>query len=167
MLAIGTRLARRGALLAHMGVVRLAVRLFMAGSRRLPRAIGRCSSGQGANVINRIAGEVGKMPREVWPMVAAHWCNPASFVAMAAHFEALPASANETIAGAAVRGIPVTVLTAGKNPPVPQEAIGAIAADARHVVVGGSGHWIHLDEPHVVAEAIQEMVEAARHAKMV
>jgi pimeloyl-ACP methyl ester carboxylesterase len=164
MLAIGIRLARRGAFLARIGVVRLAVRLFMAGSRRLPRAIGRCTSGHGATVINRLAGEVGKMPREVWPMVAAHWCNPRSFLAMAAHFEALPASADEMRDAALTNGIPVTVLTAGRNPPVPDETIRAIAHNVRHVVATESGHWIHLDQPELVVEAVLEMVETARRA---
>jgi pimeloyl-ACP methyl ester carboxylesterase len=167
MLAIGTRLARRGAFLARIGLVRLAVRLLLAGSRRLPQAIGRCTGGHGATVINRIAGEVGKMPREVWPMVAAHWSNPRSFLAMAAHFEALPASAEEVRAAAPANGIPVTVLTAGKNPPVPEEAIRAIGHNVRHVVARESGHWIHLDQPDLVAEAVLEMVEAARQAKTV
>ena len=162
MLRIGIRLARRGAFLARIGVVRLAVRLFMAGSRRLPRAIGRCTSGHGATVINRLAGEVGKMPREVWPMVAAHWCNPESFLGMAAHFEALPASANEMRDAALANGIPVTVLTAGKNPPVPEEAIRAIARNTRHVVARESGHWIHLDQPDLVVQEVIEMVDAAR-----
>jgi pimeloyl-ACP methyl ester carboxylesterase len=162
MQAIGIRLARRGAFLARVGLVRVAVSLFLAGSRRLPRAIGRCTSGHGATVINRLAGEVGKMPREVWPMVAAHWCNPGSFLGMAAHFEALPASADEMREAALSNGIPVTVLTAGKNPPVPEEAIRAIAHNARHVVARESGHWIHLDQPDLVVEAVVEMVEGAR-----
>jgi pimeloyl-ACP methyl ester carboxylesterase len=162
MLRFGVRLARRGAFLARIGLVRLAVRLAMAGSRWLPKAIGRITSGQGASVINRIAGEVGKMPREVWPMVAAHWCNPASFLGMAAHFEALPASADEVLAAGPIDGIPVTVLTAGKNEPVPDDAIRAVAPCARHVVAHESGHWIHLDEPELVLREILALVEAAR-----
>jgi pimeloyl-ACP methyl ester carboxylesterase len=165
MLKIGIRLAKRGAFLARIGLVRLAVKLFMAGSRRLPRAIGRCTGGRGADVINRLAGEVGKMPREVWPIVAAHWCDPGSFLAMAAHFEALPASADEMRDVGPADGIAVTVLTAGKNPPVPEEAIRAIARNVRHRVAMQSGHWIHLDQPDLVAGAVLEMVEATRHAK--
>ncbi len=162
MLRFGVRLARRGAFLARMGLVRLAVRLAMAGSRWLPQAIGRVTSGEGAGVINRIAGEVGKMPRELWPMVAAHWCNPASFLGMAAHFDALPASADEVRAAGPIDGIPVTVLSAGKNEPVRDDAIRAIAPRARHVVAQHSGHWIHLDEPTLVIREILAIVESGR-----
>jgi pimeloyl-ACP methyl ester carboxylesterase len=154
MLAKGIRLARRGALLARVGLVRLAVRLLMAGSRWLPQSISRFTSGDGASVINRIAGEVGKMPREVWPMVAAHWCSPKSFLAMAAHFAALPASAEEVRGAGPVSGTPVTLLTAGNVPSVP--------FGTRHVVAAGSGHWIHLDRPELVVEAILEMVPSHR-----
>jgi pimeloyl-ACP methyl ester carboxylesterase len=35
------------------------------------------------------------------------------------------------------------------------------------VVARESGHWIHLDQPDLVAEAVLEMVEAARQAKTV
>jgi pimeloyl-ACP methyl ester carboxylesterase len=162
MLATGVRLSRRGALLGRIGLVRVALSLFMAGSRWLPRAIGRCASGGGNTVINRLAGEVGKMPREVWPIVAAHWSNPRSFLTMAAHLEALPASAGDMRGAAPVSGMPVTVLTAGKTSPVPEEAIRAIAPSLRHVVATESGHWIHLDQPDLVVEAALAMVEGAR-----
>lgn len=155
MLAKGIRLAKRGALLARIGLVRAAVNLVMAGSRWLPQTIGRVTGGDGASVMNRLAGEVGKMPREVWPMVAAHWCNPRSFRAMAEHFEALPATAEEMRGVAPIRGMPVTVLTAGNVPQVPEFA-------ARHVAAVDSGHWIHLDQPELVVEEILEIVRVLR-----
>jgi pimeloyl-ACP methyl ester carboxylesterase len=159
ILALGVRLARRGAFFARIGLVRLAVALVMSGSRRLPQAIGRCTSGHGATVINRIAGEVGKMPREVWPMVAAHWAHPKSFLGMAAHFESLPESADEIMRTPPIERIPVTVLTAGNNSPVPEEQIRAIATNVRHVVAHGCGHWIHLDRPDLVVDAVRALVQ--------
>ena len=36
------------------------------------------ASGSGLSVMKRLAGEVGKMPRELWPVVAQHWSNPKS-----------------------------------------------------------------------------------------
>jgi len=159
ILALGIRLARRGAFLARIGLVRAAVALVMSGSRRLPKAIGRCTSGHGATVINRIVGEVGKMPREVWPMVAAHWAHPKSFLGMAAHFESLPASAEEMTGTPPIEGIPVTVLTAGNNSRVPEEHIRAIATNILHVVAHDCGHWIHLDRPDLVVDAVRELVQ--------
>jgi pimeloyl-ACP methyl ester carboxylesterase len=161
ILNLGIRLARRGAFLARIGLVRAAVALVMSGSRRLPKAIGRCTSGHGATVINRIVGEVGKMPREVWPMVAAHWAHSKSFLGMAAHFESLPESADEMMRTPPIERIPVTVLTAGNNSPVPEEQIRAIATNVVHVVARDCGHWIHLDQPHLVVDALRELVQAS------
>jgi pimeloyl-ACP methyl ester carboxylesterase len=159
ILALGIRLARRGAFLARIGLVRAAVTLVMSGSRWLPKAIGRCTSGRGATAINRIVGEVGKMPREVWPMVAAQWAHPRSFLGMAAHFESLPESADEMMRTPPIEGIPVTVLTAGNNSPAPEEQIRAIATNVRHVVARGCGHWIHLDQPDLVVDAVRALVQ--------
>jgi len=159
ILARGIRLARRGAFLARVGLVRAAVALVMSGSRGLPKAIGRCTSGHGATVINRIVGEVGKMPREVWPMVAAQWAHPKSFLGMAAHFASLPESADEMMRTPPIDGIPVAVLTAGNNSAVPEEQIHAIATNVLHVVARDCGHWIHLDQPDLVVDAVRELVQ--------
>jgi len=157
-LAVAVRLSRRGAVLARIGLVRLAVRLFLSGSRRLPQAIGRFTSGRGAPVINRIAGELGKLPRELWPTIAAQWSNPKSFLGMAAHLEALPASAAEMQDASLPPEIPVTVLTAGRDAPVPGESIFSIAPHARHIIAAESGHWIHLDQPDLVVAEILRIV---------
>ena len=164
LMALGIRLSGRAAMLARIGVVRLGATLLMAGSRWLPRIICRVASGQGSGVVNRITAVAGKLPREVWPAIAAHWSNPRSFAGMAAYLKALPAGACEMLDAPPVSGIPVIVLTAGKNPPVPERAIRAIGTDVRHVVARGSEHWIHLDQPKLVVEAVRELVEAAREA---
>ena len=89
-LARGVRLSRRGAMLARIGLVGWCLRSLLAGSRFLPKVIGTTAGGRGMTVMNRLAGEVAKMPRELWPMVAEHWSAPKSFLAMAAQLEALP-----------------------------------------------------------------------------
>jgi pimeloyl-ACP methyl ester carboxylesterase len=146
----GVRLSRRGATLARMGVVGWCLRSVLAGSQWLPKAVGGAASGRGLTVMKRIAGEVGKMPREVWPMVAEHWSQPKSFLGMAAHFESLPESAREMCEAAPLAGVPVIVLT-----PVGKPALNSVGANVRHVVAERSGHWIHLDRPDLVVEAVR------------
>ena len=133
MRARGVRLSRRGAALARMGVVGWCLRSVLAGSRWLPKAVGVATSGRGAAVMNRLAGEVAKMPRELWPAVASHWSNPKSFQAMGRQMEALPECCAE-MCRASGADIPATILT---------------AKDA------GSGHWIHLDKPELVVDAVR------------
>jgi pimeloyl-ACP methyl ester carboxylesterase len=48
---------------------------------------------------------------------------------------------------------------------VGEDAVRAVSADAKHVVASASGHWIHLDQPELVVDAIREAVEAARMAR--
>jgi pimeloyl-ACP methyl ester carboxylesterase len=156
LLALGIRLSRRAGWMARFGLVRLGAASLMAGSRCLPRVIARAASGQGCGVVNRIAAEAGKLPREVWPIIAAHWSNPRSYAGIAAHLEALPGGVEE-MRDAPVAGVPVTVLTAGRNPPVSDESIRTLGPDVRHVVAEESGHWIHLDQPELVVEAVQEL----------
>jgi pimeloyl-ACP methyl ester carboxylesterase len=149
-LARGVRLSRRGALLARTGIVGWCLRSLLAGSRWLPKAVGGAASGRGLTVMKRIAGEVGKMPREVWPMVAEHWSNPKSFIGMVAHFESLPESAREMSECPPLDGVPVIILT-----PVGKPALNGVAANVRHVVAERSGHWIHLDRPELIVEAVR------------
>jgi pimeloyl-ACP methyl ester carboxylesterase len=158
LLARGVKLLSRGALLARFGIVRLCLRALMAGSRFLPRAIGRAASGHGVFVMDRIAGEIGKMPREVWPVIAAHWSSPASFHGLAAHLRDLPAGIAEIAATPTLQGIPVIVITAGREPRVDETAIRAVSADAQHIVSPASGHWVHLDDPELVLRVIREAV---------
>jgi pimeloyl-ACP methyl ester carboxylesterase len=147
-LARGIKLSRRGAWLARAGVVRLALDLLMSGSNAIPKLRARATAGNGASVTSRLAGEVRKLPKEVWPMIRAHWCLPKSFRAMAAYLESLPNSA------ATVKlpsGIPTTVLT-------PPTFHCEIPEHATHRIAHKSGHWIQLDEPELVVEAIRDQI---------
>jgi len=151
-LARGIRLARRGAFLARIGVVGWSLRRLLAGSRWLPKTVGGAASGTGLTVMKRLAGEVGKMPRELWPIVAQHWSNPKSFLGMASYFEALPENARE-MSGAAPLTIPTIVLTKAASNTAPER----VSTDLRHIIATKSGHWIQLDEPELVAQAVREL----------
>lgn len=161
-LTIGLRLCRRGAMLAHIGLVRLAVASFRAGSRLLPATLDKTVGVRGTSVMNRLIGEIAKMPREVLPIVTAHWSDPKSFHGIAAHLEALPAAAGEMLDAPPLQAVPVTVLTAGRNSPVSEDSIRAVSEDARHIVAHDSGHWIHLDQPTLVIDAVRQVVDQVR-----
>ncbi|MGP0070452.1 MAG: alpha/beta fold hydrolase [Bryobacteraceae bacterium] len=161
MLRLGVRLSRRGAVLARIGVVRAALALLMSGGRLVPKLVARASSGRGESTISRIVGEVRKMPPETWPMVRAHWCEPKSFLGMAAYLESLPKSAAEAAELSVPATIPVTVLSAANATPEQleeREAVARRSPRGQHIVARKSGHWIQLDEPELVVEAIREMV---------
>ncbi len=160
----GVKLARRGALLARIGVVRGALALLMGGGRLIPKLIARMSSGHGESVISRLVGEVSKMPPETWPMVRAHWCESKSFLGLAAYLESLPASSAEA-AALGESTTPVTILSAANATPEQleeRETLARRSPHGQHIVAAKSGHWIQLDEPELVVQVIREMIERVK-----
>ena len=165
----GVRLARRGAVLARLGIVRFALTLLMRGSRRAPQWIAKLSGGSGESTISRIVGEVRKMPPETWPAIQAHWCQPKSFLGMASYLESLPASCAEAAPRQLPARVPVTILSAANSTSTERaerEAIARASARGRHIIAANSGHWIHLDEPELVVQAIREVVEWVRSGEI-
>ena len=43
-----------------------------------------------------------------------------------------------------------------------QDRMATLSTRGRHIMASESGHWIPLDQPEVVIEAIEEVVAAAR-----
>ena len=161
----GILLSRRGALLARLGVVRLALSLLSAGSQRLPKMIARASSGRSAAITDQLVGQVSKLPRELWPIIQSHWCDPKCFEGMARYLEGLPqcaaAVAQELSQRDALRDVPLTVLSAGSASPIQRaehETLARRSSRGQIEVLSGSGHWIQVDRPAAVIQAIRTMV---------
>ena len=160
IIAHGIRLARRGAVAARLGVVRVCLNLLLAGNRLLPRAAAKAWSGRAAEVTDRIGAQVRKMPEETWPLVACHWKQAKSFEGMARHFEWLAESVVEA-SQIPVLDLPVTMLVGEQNdhPTDHQDYARRISIKTKLVMAEKSGHWIQLDEPELVVDSIREMVE--------
>jgi pimeloyl-ACP methyl ester carboxylesterase len=164
-LATGARLSRRGALLARLGIVRFTLALLVSGGRWFPKLIGRAAAGKGSGTMERLIGEVQKLPRDVWPVIQSHWCNPKNFSAMASYLECLPEAARLAQAIPIPAGIPFTILSAGNSTDAELEERDSWIrqnAHGRHTQVAGTGHWIQLERPDVVVEAVRELVERFR-----
>jgi pimeloyl-ACP methyl ester carboxylesterase len=162
-LAAGASLSRRGALLARLGLVRLALVLFVRGKKSISKWIGRTAAGKGSSTLERLVGEVGKLPPAVWPQLRAHWSHPKAFLAMAAYLEALPACASDALTMTPPPNIPVTVLSAETATPSEiSERNRLIEGNprGRHIVVEGGGHWLQLERPQMVVSAVRELVES-------
>jgi pimeloyl-ACP methyl ester carboxylesterase len=160
MLVRGTRMAGFGIPVARFGLARLATTSLLCRSGKLSRAFSRATAKHGGlHVLERITCEVGKMPREVWPIVAAHWSRPQFYRGLVAHLDAVPASVAEMHGAQAVEGVPVVLLTPGDAKPFSGDDLRRIGPGARQVIARRSGHWIHLDEPELVVDTIRRMVE--------
>ena len=157
----GKKLFRFAIPAARVGLARLAVTsLFLRSGRAAQQLAGAAGNG-GQHVLDRIKDEVGKMPREVWPIVAAHWSRPGNYAGMRSHVEAVPDTVREMHNAEPIQKIPVRVLTPGKSTPLTDEQIGRIGNRVQQVIAPASAHWIHLDEPDLVIDSIREMVMAA------
>jgi pimeloyl-ACP methyl ester carboxylesterase len=147
--------------IAQLGLARLAVTSLLCRSGRIATRLAGIGGEKGIHVLGRIKGEVGKMPREVWPSVAAHWSRPSYYAGMRSHVAAVPEAMREMLDTEPIRGIPVLLLTPGKSSPLSEDCLQKIGDTVKQVIASASEHWIHLDEPELVIQSIREMAAAA------
>jgi pimeloyl-ACP methyl ester carboxylesterase len=157
----GKKLFRIAIPVARIGVARLAVTSLFLRSGRTARQLAGAAGAGGLHVLDRIKDEVGKMPREVWPVVAAHWSRPGNFAGMRSHVEAVPDTVREMQSAEPIQTIPVLVLTPGKSSPLSDECLRRIGNNVQQVIAPASAHWIHLDQPDLVIDSIRKMLTAA------
>jgi pimeloyl-ACP methyl ester carboxylesterase len=164
MLSRGALLSRRGAWLAKAGVVRFALGMLTSGATGIPKLLARVSAGRGAGLTERLTGEVRKMPKELWPVVAAQWSRSQGFLTIANYLEQLPLSVTQLDEERSCGDLPLVVLSAAT---ASREALeehrhdAALSRRGRHQVIPDAGHWMPLDAPEAVADAIREVVTGA------
>jgi pimeloyl-ACP methyl ester carboxylesterase len=162
MLRGGRQLSRVGALLAHIGVVRACLGLLTGGAPGAPRRFVRVFGPTAARTLQRLIGEVRKLPPDVYPILQELWCQPKCFQAMADHLRVLEREGMSIGALIPPRNIPVVVISSGNQPPEQIAAHRMLAersADGRHVVATRSAHWVQFDEPELVVGLVKELVE--------
>jgi pimeloyl-ACP methyl ester carboxylesterase len=153
------RLTRLGGVLARVGMTRLAARSHFCRSAKFSGCLIRIAGRQGEFLAHRLDTEIGKMPAEVRPSIAAHWSAPRFYRGLLAHLDAVETTALEMHDVEPIGEAPVTVLTpAGGDALVNMEHYGP---RGRHVVAERSLHWIHLDEPELVVGMIRQAVVQA------
>lgn len=147
--------------IAQLGLARLAVTSLLCRSGRIADQLAGAAGEGGTHVLGRIKTEMGKMPREVWPIVAAHWSRPGYYAGMRSHIAAVPDTVREMQDAEPIRGIPVLLLTPGKSSPLSDDCLQRIGDTVTQIIASASAHWVHLDEPGLVIQSIREVVEAA------
>jgi len=161
MIERGKKLSAYAIPIARFGLARLAVTSLLCRSGKLSGHLASAGGTGGRHVLKRVTEEVGKMPREVWPIVAAHWSRPGYYSGMQHHVAAVPDTVSEMHRAEPIRDIPVLVLTPGKSTPLSDQCLAQIGNNVRQVIAMDSAHWIHLDEPDLVIDSILEMVTSA------
>jgi pimeloyl-ACP methyl ester carboxylesterase len=161
-LARGVRLSRRGAALAYFGIVRFGLLLATAGFGATAKLVTRVSSDRGGSAaISRLAGEVRKLPAEVLPVIASHWSRPQGFRSMAEHLTALPEVAAAAAGVTDLGNLPLVVISGSHLRPEQQlehQRVARTSTRGRHAIAQGSGHWVHVDAPEVIVDAVQSLL---------
>jgi pimeloyl-ACP methyl ester carboxylesterase len=165
MLWGGRHLSRIGALLAHVGVVRGCLALLSGGAPGAPRRFVKIFGATAARTLERLVGEVRKLPPEVHPVVQALWCQPKCFHAMADHLLTLERDRLAIGAAAPPPEVPIVVISSGDQPPdvlAAHRKLAEASVAGRHLTATQSAHWIQFDEPHIIIDAVRELIESAR-----
>lgn len=172
--AAGRRVARGGHLLARMGqglaafgLMRLLLARLASGAYGVPRATLRSFGPTVTAAVERVVGEVIKLPPERLPEVRAHWSASGSYATMARHFGALIESSRQALAVRSLGNLPIVAIAGAHLAPAGferQRELARLSSRGRLVVAPRGGHWVHLDDPGFVASVVREVVDEVRGA---
>jgi pimeloyl-ACP methyl ester carboxylesterase len=165
----GIWFSRAGGVLASLGVVRLCLWSLQRGKSRTPKAVLAAFGPRATETVGRILTEVLKLPAHSVRVIRARWSTPRFFWTMADYIKSLPSCAAELQKYSLPAQIPVTVISGAHQPHLRLQEHVAIAEQSirgRHMVAERSRHWIHLDEPEVVIQAVRDMLEFVRNSAM-
>ena len=160
-----SRYASIAAWLARQGMVRVCLSRAAGGSPRLARTATSAFGVGGASAARRIAGEIRKLPASELAAVRGLWSQPKNFMSLRQYIEALFVSAAQAGAVTSLGDLPLVVLSRDHHASPYSEwqrDLAQLSSRGRQLVACGCGHWIHLDCPEVVIQAIREVVGAAR-----
>lgn len=163
------QLSRVGECLARLGVVRVCLALLAGGAPAAPRRFVRVFGPMAARTIERLVGEVRKLPAEMHPVVQALWCQPKCFRAMADQLRGLQEVAASVAQCGPLGEVPLVVISSSDQRPeimALHDALARTSTLGRHIVASKSGHWVPFDEPELVVDTIREVVEASRRTQV-
>jgi pimeloyl-ACP methyl ester carboxylesterase len=158
-------LSRIGSALARVGIVRACLALLTGGAPAAPRYFVKIFGPTTAATVERLVGEVRKLPPESHPVVQALWCQPKCFEAMANHLRVLPEATASAEAIGSLGDVPLIVISSGDQTPAVRaahEELAKMSSRGRVVRASKSGHWVPYDEPELIVDEIHEMVEHFR-----
>ena len=162
------RLSHRGAMLARLGMARFVSFLVSARAFDMARLCVSFLSGGAIKGGESMLAPSRKLPAELLPIIRALWTQPKFFTTVARQIKALPISASQVARTGKFGDMPLIVLSASNPDPtrkIEQDGLARLSRNARHIVPSSGSHWIQLDQPDLVIEAIREVIELARSAQ--
>jgi pimeloyl-ACP methyl ester carboxylesterase len=168
-IARGARLCRHGAVAARLGVASVVSALVSAGALSVARGIAALASRGGLQRSDEeVLAPVTKLPRDARAALKWMWTQPRFFEALGSQIQSICISAAEVLQDLDYGNLPLVTIsatTASDERRARQDALARRSARGRHVIAKHSGHWIPLDEPETVVEAIRDVVQAAKSSE--
>jgi pimeloyl-ACP methyl ester carboxylesterase len=168
LIARGVRLCRYGATAARRGLAQFVSMLVGLGALSAARLlVGLVSRGGLRRDDEEILAPIWKLPPEVRGVLRQMWTQPKFFEALGSQIETICESAADVARAepADYGNVPLVVISSAGSSEERLKADAALARRStrgRHVLAAESGHWIPLDAPQVVIDAIRAMVEEVR-----
>jgi pimeloyl-ACP methyl ester carboxylesterase len=164
----GVRLCGHGALAARLGIARAVAALVGIGALGPARAAVRAVSRGGLRRQDEaILAPVWKLPPEARRPLREFWTQERFYQALGSQIGAICESAAEVRQAmqAGYGNVPLLVVSSTDPEPTRRashEGLTALSARGRHIIASSSGHWIPLDQPQLVIEAVVAMVVDVR-----
>ncbi|HUK32370.1 MAG TPA: alpha/beta hydrolase [Vicinamibacterales bacterium] len=162
MLRGARQLSRIGAWLARLGVVRACLALLTGGVPAAPRYFVKVFGSATARTVERLVGEVRKLPADVHPLVQAAWSQPKSFSAMAEYLRVFEEAATSVRRFQMPGDIALAVISAGDQTAdviAAHQTLARTSSRGRYILAAKSTHWVPFDEPDVIVEAIRQLID--------
>ncbi len=105
------------------------------------------------------------LPASLRPILRALWSQPKPFNTLADQIAHLPESAAQVARTGSLGSMPLLVLSPSCGSTASQQqhdSLASLSTSGQHRAVADSGHWIQLEQPDLVVEAIHHVVGLAR-----
>ena len=158
-----TALCRHGRRAARLGLTNVVVALVRLGALDVARRVGRVVSfGDFTPADEHVLVPAGKLPADVLDVAVRSWTHARFFDALGSQIASISQSARELPEADLAVPYPLVVISRGLDANLIEQdrhaALAATSASGQHLVAEGSGHWIPLDRPDLVIEAIRRTV---------
>jgi pimeloyl-ACP methyl ester carboxylesterase len=164
----GVKLCQQGASAARFGLARLVSALTELGAIPAARAVARAvSRGRLSREDEGILAPLWKLPPLARRPLRQFWAQAKFYDALRSHIESVPISAAETLDADAGGYGDLPLVTISSTDPGDyrlrqQEALARRSTRGQHIMASNSGHWIPLDQPSIVIETIEKMLDTVR-----
>jgi pimeloyl-ACP methyl ester carboxylesterase len=159
----GVRLCRQGLMASRVGLAHVVSGLVGIGAitaaRRVVNAITRSRF---ESDLSWILAPFFKLPGQVRGPVRQFWTQPKFFEALGSQIASISESAREVLDAAphGYKDLPLVVISranADDHTLRSHAALARLSSRGRHIIATRGGHWLPLDEPELVVQAVREL----------